>query len=82
MKINGTLLYSEVTVKSAKLCTYKFGGKEFEAFNTSAEDIVGMLRMAGFSEIVVKYMKETDKTLAADETYTFLLAKKTRQLLY
>ena len=78
VKLNGTLLYSDVTVKSAKLSPYMFGGKEFKAFNTSAEGIVSTLRMAGFSEIVVKDLKGPDKTLAADETYTFLSAKKTQ----
>ena len=78
VKMNGTLLYSDVTAESPKWGPYKFGGKEFEAFNTSAEDIVSTLRIEGFSEIVVKDMKGTDKTLPVDETYTFISAKKTQ----
>ena len=77
VKINGTLLFSDVTVESAKWCPYKVGSKEFDPFNIPTEDIVSMLRAAGFSDIVVKDMKVPTKSLPIGDIYTFFSAKKT-----
>ena len=78
VKMNGMLLFSDVTVESAKWCPYKVGGKEFDSFNIPTEDIVSALRAAGFTDIVVKDMKVPTKLLPIDETHTFFSAKKTR----
>ena len=77
VKMNGTLLFSDVTVESAKWCPYKIDGKKFDSYNVSIEDIVSTLRADGFSEIVVKVLGRT-KNLPVDETLTFFSAKKTQ----
>ena len=75
VKMNGTLLYSDITAESPKWAHYKFRNKKFDAFGI--KDIVSMLRMEDFSDIVVKHFKGPDKALAADETYSYVTAKKT-----
>ena len=77
VKINGTLLFADVTVESVKWCPYKVGDKEFDSFNIPAKDIVSMLRAAGFTDIVVKDMKIPTTRLSIGNTYTFFSAKKT-----
>ena len=77
VKINGTLLYADITVESARWCPYILGDNRFESFNISAQDIVSMIRAAGFSEVVVKDMKDPNFA-AADKTYSFISAKKTQ----
>ena len=81
VKMNGTLLYSDVTVESTKWGPYKLGDKEFGAFFVSIKDIVSTLQKAGLSEICVRKMEGTDKTIAADETFTFISARKTSDKL-
>ena len=43
VKINGTLLFADVTVESVKWCPYKVGDKEFDSSNISTEGIASML---------------------------------------
>ena len=74
VKVNGTLLFSDVTVESAECCPYLIGGKKFDSFSASTEDIVSALREAGFSDVVVKSMEVPTKQLAIA---TFFSAKRT-----
>ena len=78
VKINGTLLFADITMKSAKLFSYKLGDKEFDAFKISTEDIVSTLQTAGFSEIVVKHLRDSENALAPNKTVTFVSARKTQ----
>ena len=77
VKMNGTLLYADITVESARWCPYIVGDIRFESFNISAKDIVSTIHASGFSEIVVKDVKDPNLAVV-DKMYTFVSAKKTQ----